>query len=309
MFDLQGHRGARGLWPENTLLGFERAIDLGVCALEFDCAVTHDGVVVVTHDPELNPDGTRDATGRFLPAAGPPVYSLSFAQLESYDVGRLRPASSYAAQFPRQEGIDGLTVPRLSEVLSLILARGKGRVRASIEVKTFPGQPQLAPEPAAFIQAVRTEVERTGSLAIVSILAFDWRVLGAAKSLMPTVPRVALSEQQPAEDTIMLGSPRPSPWLAGLDPKDFAGSMPRLVQAAGAQTWGPNYLDLDAQQVAEAHALGLRVVPFTVNARTDMERMLAFKVDGMISDRPDTLREVLKGRGLAVPAGVREAGA
>jgi glycerophosphoryl diester phosphodiesterase len=126
---------------------------------------------------------------------------------------------------------------------------------------------------------------------------------------LPTVPRVALSEQQPGEDTIMLGSLVPSPWLAGLDPKDFAGSIPRLVQAAGAQTWGPNYLDLDARQVAEAHALGLRVVPFTVNARTDMERMLAFNVDGMISDRPDTLREVLKGHGLPVPPGAREAGA
>jgi glycerophosphoryl diester phosphodiesterase len=82
--------------------------------------------------------------------------------------------------------------------------------------------------------------------------------------------------------------------------------MPQLVRAVGAQTWGPNYLDLDARQVAEAHALGLRVVPFTVNERTDMERMLAFKVDGMISDRPDTLRAVLAAHGLAVPAGSRK---
>ena len=178
------------------------------------------------------------------------------------------------------------SVPRLRDVLSLIVTHGKGRVRASIEVKTFPGQPQLAPEPAAFIEAVRAEVERSGSLAIVAILAFDWRVLGAAHALMPGVPRVALSEQQPGEDTVMLGSAPPSPWLAGLDPREFAGSLPLMVQAIGAQTWGPNYLDLDARQVAEAHALGLRVVPFTVNERADMERMLAFKVDGMIRTAP-----------------------
>jgi glycerophosphoryl diester phosphodiesterase len=303
MFDLQGHRGARGLWPENTLLGFARAIDLGVCALEFDCAVTRDGVVVVTHDPELNPDGTRDAAGRFVAAPAPAVHSLSFAQLASYDVGRLRAGSAYAAQFPQQAGVDGATIPRLSEVLSLILERGAGRVRASVEVKTFPGQPQFAPEPAAFIEAVKSEVARTGTAGIVAILAFDWRVLDAARSLMPAVPRVALSEQQPGEDTVMLGSPQPSPWLGGLDPRDVGGSLPRLVQATGAHTWGPNYLDLDARQVREAHALGLRVVPFTVNERTDMERMLAFEVDGMISDRPDILRQVLTERGLTVPAG------
>lgn len=303
MFDLQGHRGARGLWPENTLLGFARAIDLGVCALEFDCAVTRDGVVVVTHDPELNPDGTRDAAGRFVAAPAPAVHSLSFAQLASYDVGRLRAGSAYAAQFPQQAGVDGATIPRLSEVLSLILERGAGRVRASVEVKTFPGQPQFAPEPAAFIEAVKCEVARTGTAGIVAILAFDWRVLDAARSLMPAVPRVALSEQQPGEDTVMLGSPQPSPWLGGLDPREFGGSLPRLVQATGAHTWGPNYLDLDARQVREAHALGLRVVPFTVNERTDMERMLAFEVDGMISDRPDILRQVLTERGLTVPAG------
>ena len=305
MFDLQGHRGARGLWPENTLLGFERAIDLGVCGLEFDCAITQDGVVVVTHDPELNPDCTRDAAGSFLAAPGPAIHSLTFAQLQSYDVGRLRPASAYGAQFPRQQGADGLTIPRLTDVLALVLARGRGRVRVALEVKTFPTQPQLAADPDAFVQAVRAAVAHTGTAGIVSILAFDWRVLEAARGLMPGTARVALTEQQPGEDTVMAGSAHASPWLAGLDPRDFGGSMPRVVQASGAQTWGPNYRDLDARQVAEAHALGLRVVPFTVNMRADMERMLEFNVDGMISDRPDILREVLTAHGIAVPAGPR----
>jgi glycerophosphoryl diester phosphodiesterase len=302
MFDLQGHRGARGLWPENTLLGFERAIDLGVSALEFDCAVTRDGVVVVTHDPQLNPDCTRDSGGQFLAGAGVPVNSLGFAELQTYDVGRLRPGSSYAANYPLQQGIDGLKIPRLEEALGLVLTRGRGNVRVSLEVKTFPEQPRLTPDPRAFTKAVCAGIERTGCAGIVSILAFDWRVLQAAAELMPSLPRVALSEQQRGEDTVMLGAPQPSPWLAGLDPSDFAGSVPRMALAAGAQVWGPNFLDIDAHSVAEAHALGLRVVPFTVNERGDMERMLAFEVDGMITDRPDVLREVLKARGLAVPA-------
>src|SRR5579862_3661603 len=147
MLDLQGHRGARALWPENTLAGFARAIDLGVSALELDCAVTRDGVVVVTHDPELNPDLTRDRDGVYLGAAGAPICSLSYAQLQEYDVGRLKPGTPYAARFPAQQPIDGERIPRLGDVLALVRERGRGRVRIALEVKTFPEQPELSLAP------------------------------------------------------------------------------------------------------------------------------------------------------------------
>jgi glycerophosphoryl diester phosphodiesterase len=306
MFDLQGHRGARGLWPENTLAGFVHALELGVCGVELDCAVTRDGVVVVTHDPELNPDCTRDAHGRFLASTGPPVCALTYAQLQSYDVGRLRPGSAYAARFPAQQPVDGERIPRLLEVLSLVRTHGSGRVRVGIEIKTFPEQPErtLAPEP--FAAAVWGDIERAGAAHMVAVMAFDWRVLRAAQGLMPQVPTVALTEQQPGEDTVRTGAARVSPWLGGLDPADFRNSVTALVKASGAGTWGPDYLDLDAQAVEQARALGLRVVPWTVNRRTDMERMLAFDVDGMITDRPDLLRALLEERGMAVPPRTQE---
>jgi glycerophosphoryl diester phosphodiesterase len=302
MLDLQGHRGARGLWPENTLAGFTRTIELGVSAMELDCAVTRDGVVVVTHDPHLNPDCTRDAQGHFLESAGPAIYALTYAQLQTYDVGRLRPGSAYAARFPQQQPMDGERIPRLADVLTLVRARGGARVRIAIEVKTFPEQPELTPAPEPFVQAVRLDVERTRAAALIAVLAFDWRVLSVARQLMPQIGTVALTEQQPAEDTVRLGSSTPSPWLGGLDPADFGGSIARLVKATGAGTWGPNYLDLDASRVEQAHALGLRVVPYTVNEPSDMEQMLAINVDGMISDRPDVLRALLERRGMPVPA-------
>jgi glycerophosphoryl diester phosphodiesterase len=306
MLDLQGHRGARGLWPENTLVGFARAIELGISAVEFDCAMTRDGVVVVTHDPCLNPDCTRDANGRFLEIPGPAIFALTYAQLQTYDVGRLRPGSAYAARFPQQQPVDGERIPRLADVLRLVRTRGGSRVRAAIEVKTFPEQAELTPAPERFVQALRLDVERTGTAALIAILGFDWRVLSAAQRLLPQVGLVALTEQQRGEDTVRLGAPRPSPWLGGLDPEDFGGSIARLVQAVGAGTWGPNYLDLDASRVEQAHALGLRVVPWTVNEPIDIERMLAFNVDGMISDRPDVVRELLERRGIAVPPGPQE---
>ena len=301
MFDLQGHRGARGLWPENTLVGFARAMELGVSALELDCAVTRDGVVVVSHDPELNPDCTRDAQGRFLASAGPPIFTLSYAQLQSYDVGRLRPGSAYAARFPQQQPVDGERIPSLADVLTLVRTRGRGRVRVAIEVKTFPEQPELTPAPEPFVQALRGDVERTGTESLVALLAFDWRVLSAAQRLMPQVATAALTEQQSGEDTVRIGAPHPSPWLGGLDPEHFGGSIVRLVKATGAGSWGPDYRDLDAPLIEQAHALGLRVVPWTVNEPADMQRLLAFNVDGMITDRPDVLRALLERAGIPAP--------
>jgi len=302
--DVLGHRGARGLWPENTLAGFARAMELGVSALELDCGVTRDGVVVVTHDPELNPDLTRDATGRYLPAAGPPIVSLTYAELQSYDVGRLRPGSAYAARFTEQQPLDGERIPRLADVLTLARTRGRGRVRVAIEVKTFPEQPQRTFPPDEFAEALRQVVAATGTAALVEVMAFDFRVLAAVHRLMPQVATVALTEEQPGADTVRIGAPRPSPWLGGLDPARFDGSVVRLVAATGAGTWGPDYQDLDARRVGAAHALGLRVVPWTVNDPADMERMLSFSVDGMTTDRPDVLRALLERKGLRVPPSV-----
>jgi glycerophosphoryl diester phosphodiesterase len=307
--DVQGHRGARGLWPENTLAGFARALAIGVDAVELDCALSRDGVAVVTHDPELNPDLTRDPAGHFLSVTGPPVVSLTCAELQRYDVGRLNPGSAYAARFPSQQAVDGERIPRLAEVLELVRTRGRGRVRVAVEVKTFPDRPpELTASPQAFAVALQRDLETTGMAALVDVMAFDWRVLRAVQRLMPQVATVALTEQQGEWDTVGLRAARPSPWLAGLDPARFGGSVARLVEASGARLWGPDFADLDAQCVAEAHSLGLRVIPWTVNEPSDMERMLAFKVDGMTTDRPDVLRSLLEQRGLPVPPRMEETG-
>ena len=106
-FDLQGHRGARGLAPENTLPAFQKGLDLGVDTLECDMAITKDGVVVIHHDLWLNPDTTRGPDGRWLDKRGPAISELTFAELQQYDVGRLKPGTDYAKSFPDQQSVDG----------------------------------------------------------------------------------------------------------------------------------------------------------------------------------------------------------
>ena len=119
-FDLQGHRGARGLAPENTLAAFETALAIGVTTLELDLAMTRDGVLVVSHDRTLNPDHTRGPDGEFLSDEGPAIRSLTLAELQRYDVGRLKPGSAYAASFPEQRAVDGARIPALTELFDLV---------------------------------------------------------------------------------------------------------------------------------------------------------------------------------------------
>ncbi len=300
-FDLQGHRGGRGLWPENTLAAFSAALTLGVSTLELDCAVTRDGVVVVSHDPALNPDYTRDEQGRFLESAGPPLLTLTYQELRRYDVGRLRPGSAYAARYPDQKPMDGERIPRLADVFALAEKRGNREVRFNVETKLNPERPELTLPLEAFAQAVVQVVREAGMEARTTVQSFDWRALKLVQKIEPKLVTVALTNQRPGEDTVQLGRSGPSPWLGGLDVDDFGGSVPRLVKAAGAGVWSPNYLDLKARQVEEAHALGLAVVPWTINEVADMERIAGWDVDGIISDRPDRLRAVLEAKGIAVP--------
>jgi glycerophosphoryl diester phosphodiesterase len=307
IFDLQGHRGARGLWPENTLAGFARTRALGISTFELDCAVTRDGVVVVSHDPQPNPDHTRDAQGQFLHEPGPPIRTLSYAQLQQYDVGRLRPGTQYAAQFPEQQPVDGERIPRLADLFAMMAEQHDRAIRFNIEAKLFPLQPELTVAPDSFISLLLEDVRRAGMEARVTIQCFDWRVIKLIHELAPTIATGALTDQQGEDDTVYRGRPGPSPWLAGLDVNEFGGSVPRLAQASGAEVWSPNFLDLTADAVLEAHRLGLKVIPWTVNAREDMRRIVAFGVDGMISDRPDLLRDVLKQGGLTIPPAPKSA--
>jgi glycerophosphoryl diester phosphodiesterase len=279
-FELHGHRGARGLFPENTLAGFAGALRSGVDALELDVGVTADGVVVVTHDPRLNADITRDGNGAWLAPPTPAIRSLSAAEIGAYDVGRIRPGTAYARAYPDQVPLDGATIPRLAEVLRI-----DPGVRFNIELKSFPLHPGLTLDGAAMADAVIAVAEDCGAMDRVILQSFDWRGPRRARGLRPLIRLSWLTSAA----TLMAART----WWDGPDPSDYGGSVPRAVAAEGGPTWGPDYRDLSEDDLAEAHALGLRVVPWTVNRPEDMRRLIRWGVDGLITDRPDLARRVL----------------
>ena len=304
-FDLQGHRGTRGLRPENTLAAFAHALSIGVTTLELDTAVTRDGVVVVSHDSELNPDITRDDKGEWLKATGPAIFSLTYAEVMKYDVGRTKPGSAYALRFKDQVAKDGERIPKLSDLFALVTKTGNTRVRFNIETKLDPRTPDATPKPEAFAQAVVAEIRKAGMEKRATIQSFDWSTLKVVKRIAPEIVTVCLTTQQGNDDNIGAGRSGPSAWLGGLDVHAFDGSVPRLVQAAGAAVWSPNFMDLSAAAVAESHKLGLLVIPWTANDPADMARLIDLGIDGLISDRPDLLRKVLADKGRTLPAPTR----
>ena len=136
--------------PENTLPGFAAALAVGVTTLELDTGITRDGVVVIHHDRRLNPDITRGPDGARIEAPGPLLRELAYAELARYDVGRIRPGTEYAARFPDQAGLDGVAIPRLSDLFALVRKAGNDTVRFNIETKISPASPEETVPPREF---------------------------------------------------------------------------------------------------------------------------------------------------------------
>ncbi|HSD41533.1 MAG TPA: glycerophosphodiester phosphodiesterase [Burkholderiales bacterium] len=299
-FDLQGHRGARGLAPENTLPAFARALSIGVTTLEMDAGLTEDGVVVIAHDRRLNPDIARGSDGRWLRGRTPAIRELTYRELQRYDVGRIRPGSDYSKRFPDQRRQDKVRVPTLEEVFELTRHARNAEVRFNIETKISPEAPEDTADPATFTRALIKVIRDNGMAGRTTIQSFDWRTLAIVREEAPEVAASYLTSQQQSLDNIEAGHREDSPWTAGVRFRDH-GSVPKMVQAAGGKIWSPNYVDLTEAALKEAKALGLTVLPWTVNDRADIERLIDWGVDGLITDYPDRLREIMAAKSMPLP--------
>ncbi len=286
-----GHRGARGLLPENTLAGFTLARELGLTGVEFDVGVTADGVAVVHHDPRLNQDTARDRHGVYVGKNAPLIRDLSFQQLETYDVGRLRAGSDYAARYSAQQAQDGARIPALGDVLTAC-----GPMDLLIEVKTFPDRTAATFPPGRLVEEVLRQLRATTGVRNAVLYAFDWRVLEAAAALEPALRRCCLTEPETVKQAdLWFGKTR----LADFAP-DSPGAVPRAVASTGAVVWAPFHKMLDEAEMAQAKRLGLAVIPWTVNEPEDVHRMIDLGVDGLISDWPDRAKEILASRNVAM---------
>jgi Asp-tRNA(Asn)/Glu-tRNA(Gln) amidotransferase A subunit family amidase/glycerophosphoryl diester phosphodiesterase len=310
--DLQAHRGGIGLITESTLQAFANALELGVTTLELDTQVTRDGYVVVTHDRQVlahrcldtAPATTNDAD---FPYVGKYIKDLTLAQVRTLDCGSQR-ADAHA----QQTTVPGANMVLLSEVFDLVKRHRAHDVMLNIETKVEAGAPHETAPREQFVQAVVAQIQQHNMQDQVTLQSFDWGALMLAKQLAPELPLVALSN---AQSFLQCGEPGASPWTGGIDMDDFDCNLPAAAASFGAsaispvhglpQSAGINDAGYSAfttrEMVEQAHALGLKVIPWTINDQPTMAQLMDIGVDGIITDYPDRLREVMQERDMALP--------
>jgi Asp-tRNA(Asn)/Glu-tRNA(Gln) amidotransferase A subunit family amidase/glycerophosphoryl diester phosphodiesterase len=310
--DLQAHRGGLGLITESTLQAFANALELGVTTLELDTQVTRDGYVVVTHDRQVlahrcldtAPATTNDAD---FPYVGKYIKDLTLAQVRTLDCGSQR-ADAHA----QQTTVPGANIVLLSEVFDLVKRHRAHDVMLNIETKVEAGAPHETAPREQFVQAVVAQIQQHNMQDQVTLQSFDWGALMLAKQLAPELPLVALSN---AQSFLQCGEPGASPWTGGIDMDDFDCNLPAAAASFGAsaispvhglpQSAGINDAGYSAfttrEMVEQAHALGLKVIPWTINDQPTMAQLMDIGVDGIITDYPDRLREVMLERDMALP--------
>ena len=196
--------------------------------------------------------------------------------------------------------MDRVRIPALDSLFDLSRHAGHPGVRFNIETKISPLAPADTLPPEAFARALIGAVRAAGMQERVTVQSFDWRTLATVQHEAPEIGTVYLSAQRDRLDNIGAGQAAGSPWTAGVQYSDH-GSVPRMVKAAGGRVWSPHFGDLTRDLIAEAKSLGLKVVAWTVNDRAEMERLIEWNVDGIITDYPDLLRDVLKAHRMPLP--------
>ncbi|KUL44131.1 glycerophosphodiester phosphodiesterase family protein [Streptomyces regalis] len=311
-FGLQAHRGGIGMTTESTLEGFGKALRLGVSALELDTQVTKDEKVVVTHDRQVSVQKCKD-TGPvtpddpMYPYVGKYIKDLTLDQIKTMDCGYQR-----LPGFPDQEQIKGARMVELRDVLNLVKGyRAKG-VTLNIETKVEAGAPEQTAPRELFVRRVFEEIRRSGIERQVTIQSFDWGALKAMHKLAPRWPLVALTNH----DFLQVGKPGASPWLGGIDADDYDGDFVKAAATVpGVRALSPNYgfpqsgkvgdpgfrFYPDRTMIREAHARGLKVVPWTCDDPATIEALMDLGVDGIITNYPDRVRQIMADRGMRLP--------
>ena len=302
-FDLQGHRGARGLMPENSHAGFIHAMELGVTTLELDLVLTKDRVLVVNHDRFLDPDRVRDPEGNWISGklAETPISELSARQLEGLQIGRVREKSRIANRFPDQAQLDDVPFLHLEHLLYMAELRSNRTIRYNIELKRSPLDPEGSAEAADMAQALAKAIQQSDLQGRAMVQSFDWSVLDHMAEFAPDIGRVYLTAEQEWLDNLGREKDGNSPWL-GLEPIDWqVTSIPQAISQRGGKVWSPYFRDLTDEALQEAQSLGLKVVVWTVNKPEDMSHLIDRGVDGIITDYPDRLRAVMAEKGMKLP--------
>lgn len=307
VFDLEAHRGGRDIRPENTLYSYAYAIELGATSIECDMQLTKDGQIVMSHNPILNSDITRDENGNYIENNKYDIRLMTVDELKKFDVGVMDPnCGEYYDLHGKTQFTYDAKIPTLEELMQLIQSYGDKNIVLNIETKSYPDPVSAGyknnADPKKFVEVFNNIVKKYDMEDRVVLQSFDWQTLIEMKKLNPNISTSALWQEQPSwgrdSESLRRYEKKKSPWLGGLDIKDYQGNPVKAAHAIGADIISPYYTEISKQDVDEAHSLGMKVVPWTVNNEKDMNMLLDMGVDGIISDKPWLLKQVLEKRNI-----------
>lgn len=307
VFDLEAHRGGRDIRPENTLYSYAYAIELGATSIECDMQLTKDGQIVMSHNPILNSDITRDENGNYIENNKYDIRLMTVDELKKFDVGVMDPnCGEYYDLHGKTQFTYDAKIPTLEELMQLIQSYGDKNIVLNIETKSYPDPASAGyknnADPKKFVEVFNNIVKKYDMENRVVLQSFDWQTLIEMKKLNPNISTSALWQEQPSwgrdSESLRRYEKKKSPWLGGLDIKDYQGNPVKAAHAIGADIISPYYTEISKQDVDEAHSLGMKVVPWTVNNEKDMNMLLDMGVDGIISDKPWLLKQVLEKRNI-----------
>lgn len=307
VFDLEAHRGGRDVRPENTLYSYAYAIELGATSIECDMQLTKDGQIVMSHNPILNSDITRDENGNYIENNKYDICLMTVDELKKFEVGVMDPnCGEYYDLHGKTQFTYDAKIPTLEELMQLIQSYGDKNIVLNIETKSYPDPASAGyknnADPKKFVEVFNNIVKKYDMEDRVVLQSFDWQTLIEMKKLNPNISTSALWQEQPSwgrdSESLRRYEKKKSPWLGGLDIKDYQGNPVKAAHAIGADIISPYYTEISKQDVDEAHFLGMKVVPWTVNNEKDMNMLLDMGVDGIISDKPWLLKQVLEKRNI-----------
>lgn len=282
---IYGHRGARGVLPENTLESFKYLFENNIRAYETDILISKDNIPVITHDFKLDPSYTKDVNGNWIEDENIKIIDLTYEEILKYDVGTLNKLSRYGRKFINQKSLDNQKIPKLSDLLKLSSDNEFDDLLINLEIKSTPIEEGLTPSPEEMVKIVIDEVSRSNLSDKIIYSSFDWRVLREIKERDPKIPRAHLTSG--AKGKIY----DKSPWL-DFTPLHSEVELPKLIKALGGSAWHPNYKDVNKEVIEISRNEGLPVNVWTVNKEQDMLRMIDYGVDGIMTDYPLKLKEL-----------------
>lgn len=310
-YDIEFHRGGRDARPENTLYAFQYALENGATTIECDMQLTKDGQIVLIHNASLNEDITLDSKGNRIKNNTYFIHDMTLEELKSFNVGRMNEISEYYDLHGRTQVQTDAKIPTLQELFELIKASKNEDVKISIEAKYY-SDPDVGidykknPDKDILLNEFLKLVKKFGFEQRVILQSFDWDVLVKMKMLDSEIETIALYNEQKTggsadSKTLWINRNEPSPWLGGINIHDFDNNPIKAAHYLGIDNVSPYYEIITKEQVDEAHSYGMKVVPWTVNNKEDMERLYNMNVDGIITDRPWVLREFLILMGEKIP--------